>query len=146
VAAAEYLGDHYPTRNALIVGMQAVLDDLPFDPERTDEFEDAMEQRAFQIGSTAQRSKRDTNNGPDVLWSFAQHQNHLRHQPGHVAGCPGASVGNRKSDRRALSTVRDPSGQGPTARLVHEIASQDLVRRRRATRPHFHVARRHPRG
>jgi hypothetical protein len=34
----------------------------------------------------------------------------------------------RTDDRRAPSTVRDPSGQGPTARLVHEIASQDLVR------------------
>lgn len=68
-AAAEYLADRYSTRNDLIVGVDAVLDDLVLDPEHTAEFEDAMEQIAFHLGFTAQRPERDTNNGPDVLWS-----------------------------------------------------------------------------
>jgi hypothetical protein len=68
-AAAEYLAARYASRNDLIVGVQAVLDDLVFDPEHTDEFEDATEQLAAHLGFTAQRPERDTNNGPDVLWS-----------------------------------------------------------------------------
>lgn len=68
-AAAEYLAARYSSRNALIVGVQAVLDDLVLDPEHTAEFEDAMEHLAFHLGFTAQRPERDTNNGPDVLWS-----------------------------------------------------------------------------
>lgn len=68
-AAAGYLAGQYADRNVLIVGAQAVLDDLVFDPEHTDEFEDAMERLAADLGFTAQRPERDTNNGPDVLWS-----------------------------------------------------------------------------
>jgi hypothetical protein len=68
-AAAEYLAAHYADRNSLIVGVDAVLEDLVLDPERTSEFEDAMEQIAWHLGFTAQRPERDTGNGPDVLWS-----------------------------------------------------------------------------
>jgi hypothetical protein len=68
-AAAGYLAERYPDRNSLIVGVSALLDDLVFDPERTDEFENAMEQAACHLGFTAQRPERDTGNGPDVLWS-----------------------------------------------------------------------------
>jgi len=68
-AAAQYLAEQYPDRNSLIVGVQAVLDDLVLDPSHTSEFEDAMEQIAFHLGFTAQRPERDTGNGPDVLWS-----------------------------------------------------------------------------
>jgi hypothetical protein len=68
-AAAVYLAERYPDRNSLIVGVSALLDDLVFDPERTDEFENAMEQAACHLGFTAQRPERDTGNGPDVLWS-----------------------------------------------------------------------------
>jgi hypothetical protein len=69
MAAGEYLEGHYADRNELIVRVQTVLDDLVFDPERTDEFEDMMEQLAAKLGFTGQRPERDTNNGPDVLWS-----------------------------------------------------------------------------
>jgi hypothetical protein len=68
-AAAEYLAGRYRDRNSLIVGVDALLDDLVLDPLRTGEFEDAMEQIAFHLGFTAQRPERDNNNGPDVLWS-----------------------------------------------------------------------------
>ncbi len=68
-AAARYLAGRYPTRNVLIVGVDALLDDLVFDPQHTDEFEDALEELAFHLGFTAQRPERDTGNGPDVLWS-----------------------------------------------------------------------------
>src|SRR5262249_5673341 len=68
-AAAEYLTARYPDRNSLIVGVEALLDDLVLDPEHTDEFEDAIERVAFHLGFTAQRPGRDPTTGPDVLWS-----------------------------------------------------------------------------
>jgi hypothetical protein len=68
-AAVTYLAQRYPDRNALIVGVNALLEDLVFDPAHTAEFEDAMEGLAFHLGFTAQRPERDTGNGPDVLWS-----------------------------------------------------------------------------
>ena len=68
-AAAAELAARYPDRNSLIVGVEALLDDFVLDPERTNEFEDAMQQLAFHLGFTAQRPERDNNNGPDVLWS-----------------------------------------------------------------------------
>jgi len=68
--AARFLAASYGERNALIVGVNALLDDLIFDPEHTAEFEDAMERLAAHIGFTAQRPERDGGNGPDVLWSI----------------------------------------------------------------------------
>jgi hypothetical protein len=38
-------------------------------PRPSARFEDAVELLAFHLGFTAQRPERDTNNGPDVLWS-----------------------------------------------------------------------------
>src|ERR1017187_3043876 len=43
---------------------------------------------------------------------------------GHTRGCPGASVGNRNSDRRARSNNARPIGQGPSARLACGLTSQ----------------------
>jgi hypothetical protein len=69
-AAADYLRATYTERNALLVGLNALLDDLAFDPDRTDEFEDAMEKLGWHLGFTSQRPERDTKNGPDVLWAI----------------------------------------------------------------------------
>jgi hypothetical protein len=69
-AAADYLKATYSERNALLVGVNALLDDLQFDPERTDEFEDAMEKLGLHLGFASQRPERDDKNGPDVLWAI----------------------------------------------------------------------------
>jgi hypothetical protein len=73
-AAAAYLGSTYGDRNALLVGVNALLDDLVFDPEHTDAFEDAMETTGRLLGFAAQRPERDTGNGPDVLWAIGDHR------------------------------------------------------------------------
>lgn len=69
-AAARFLASTYGDRNALLVGVNALLDDLVFDPDHTAEFEDAMELLAPHLGLSAQRPERDTGNGPDVLWAL----------------------------------------------------------------------------
>jgi hypothetical protein len=68
-AAAEYLRAGYADRNALLVGVDALLDDLVLEPEHTDEFEDAVDSLALHLGFGSQRPERDIHNGPDVLWA-----------------------------------------------------------------------------
>ena len=50
------------------------MEDLEFDPERTDAFEDAMEELGNVLGFGSQRPERDTGNGPDVLWALGELQ------------------------------------------------------------------------
>jgi hypothetical protein len=69
-AAAATLASRYQDRNDLLVGVNAILDDLAFDPNRTDEFEDAFEIAGQLIGFATQRPERDTGTGPDVLWAI----------------------------------------------------------------------------
>ena len=54
---------------------------------------------------------------------------------GHTHGCPGASVGNRNSDRRAHSTVRDPSRSRPQRQTCMRAHVPERYRRRRAATP-----------
>src|SRR5262249_40427851 len=51
----------------------------------------------------------------DLFRPARRHQPASRPGPSLVAGCPGASVGNRKSDRRARSTMARPIKVGAPA-------------------------------
>ena len=64
----------YHDSNSLLVGVNAVLEDLVLDPDHTDEFESALEFLAGLLGLSAQRPERDTGNGPDVLWAVGPQQ------------------------------------------------------------------------
>ena len=59
----------------------------------------------------------------------------LRRRQGTCHGCPGASVGNRNSDRRARSTVRDPSRSRPRRQTCIRAHVPERCRRRRAATP-----------
>jgi hypothetical protein len=67
--AANFLGTEYAERNQFLVAINALLDDLVFDPLRTEEFESAFDRLATHLGLRGQRPERETGNGPDVLWS-----------------------------------------------------------------------------
>lgn len=67
-ALAEYLGGRFSAGNELVIALEALRSDLQFDPETTDEFENAMEELARWLGLQPQRPERDDGNGPDVLW------------------------------------------------------------------------------
>lgn len=66
--AAAYLAAAYAEPAALVIGVNAVLDGLVLDPERTDDFEQAMSDLGRHLGFNAQRPDREGGNGPDVLW------------------------------------------------------------------------------
>ena len=50
--------------------VRAILEDLEFNPDRTFEFEDAMEQLGALLGFASARPERDEGNGPDNLWAI----------------------------------------------------------------------------
>ena len=56
----------------MLLGMNALFDDLVFDSEHVSEFEDAVEALGAHLGYPSQRPERDSGNGPDVLWSVGQ--------------------------------------------------------------------------
>ncbi|MGV9267467.1 DEAD/DEAH box helicase [Kitasatospora sp. NPDC003701] len=69
VQAAEFLERTYRDRNELLLGIDALLADLGYDPKRVPAFEAALERLGLHLGFGAQRPERSTGNGPDVLWA-----------------------------------------------------------------------------
>jgi len=68
--AADMLAARYATGPALRLAAQAVADDLAFDPERTEEAEEALRQLADHLGLAGQRPEKEIGSGPDVLWAL----------------------------------------------------------------------------
>lgn len=68
--AASYLDSTYATGADLIVGINALLSDLDWDNDRTDEAEDAFAALALHLGLISQQPERDYGIGSDVLWAL----------------------------------------------------------------------------
>lgn len=68
----EFAANNYSSPAELRLGFQAVLDDLVFDPERTEAFEEAMRGLAEHIGLSSQRPEFELREGPDVLWALGE--------------------------------------------------------------------------
>jgi hypothetical protein len=69
VMAAAYLARTYANRNDLLVGIDVLVDELIYHPNRVPAFERALERLGRLLGFEAQRPERATGNGPDVLWA-----------------------------------------------------------------------------
>lgn len=67
--AARYLETTYSDRNRLLLGIDAMLGDLAYDPNRVPAFEAALERLGRHLGFEAQRPDKSTGNGPDVFWA-----------------------------------------------------------------------------
>lgn len=67
--ASSYLQARYPTGNELVIGLNALLDDLRWGG-KADAFEQAWSDLADHLGFSGQRPERDTGNGPDSLWAL----------------------------------------------------------------------------
>jgi hypothetical protein len=68
--AADLLAGRYATGAALRLAAQVISDDLAFDPERTDDAEEALRQLADHLGLAGQRPEKEIGSGPDVLWAL----------------------------------------------------------------------------
>jgi hypothetical protein len=69
-AASQFLSQQYSSGNELIIGSEALLEMLVFDPDATEQFEEGMLQLASHLGFKGQRPERDTGVGPDNLWAL----------------------------------------------------------------------------
>jgi hypothetical protein len=66
--AADFLSDRYGSGVELRLGLQSIANDLAFDPESTEEAEEALRQVALHIGIGGERPEKEWGSGPDVLW------------------------------------------------------------------------------
>lgn len=72
-AARDNLRSNYQTGDELILGGQALLDDLTWNPTRTDESEAALAELAELLGIASQRPEKEHGVGPDILWALGNH-------------------------------------------------------------------------
>lgn len=66
--AARFLSGRYGTGAEMVLGFEAVLNDLVWDNDRTDDTEAALSELASHLGIVSQRPERDYGIGCDVLW------------------------------------------------------------------------------
>ena len=68
-ASQNYLGTSFLESDDRILAAKAIVEDLVFDPERTEEFESALDQLGRMIGISTQRPEKLMGEGPDNLWA-----------------------------------------------------------------------------
>jgi hypothetical protein len=71
-AAAVYFANRYANGGRLRVGVEALIADLAWDPERTEEAEQAWSDLADHLGFSGQRPEKQIGRGCDVLWSDSE--------------------------------------------------------------------------
>jgi type III restriction/modification enzyme restriction subunit/RAD3-like DEAD/DEAH box helicase len=71
-AAVAYLTDRYTDGGRLRVEVEALIADLAWDPDRTEQAEQAWADLANHLGFSGQRPEKDIGAGPDVLWSDSE--------------------------------------------------------------------------
>ena len=64
-----FLQETYGTTNQMVVGVNAILEDLVFRPESFRAFEQAMKSVGEHLGFAAHRPEVEFGKGPDVLWA-----------------------------------------------------------------------------
>jgi hypothetical protein len=68
--AASFLGGRYSAGTDLVVEVDAVLADIDWDNERTDEAEAALYELGLHLGFASQQPEKAFGVGPDVLWAI----------------------------------------------------------------------------
>lgn len=71
--ATDYLKAQYSSANTLIVGFDALLADLEWDNDRTDDAELALANLGLHLGHSAQQPELEYGIGSDVLWAMGNH-------------------------------------------------------------------------
>jgi len=70
--AAEFLATRYDSGNDLLIGINAILDDLVYDPDpnRVNAFEQAVADLGEHLGFVTQRPEHEFKKGPDGIWAL----------------------------------------------------------------------------
>lgn len=117
--ASSWLQKEYASGNELLLGFEAVLQDLDWGP-RTAQFEQAMHDLALHIGHIGQRTEDMLGRGPDNLWALCDGSFYV------IEAKSGAASGHSvyKKDAEQLSNAMDwfrqqyPSSEA-TPVLIH---------------------------
>ncbi|MFI1241070.1 DEAD/DEAH box helicase family protein [Nocardia salmonicida] len=88
--------------SALLLGFEAILDDLDFDPARTDEFEAAFHQLGYILGLGSQRPELELAKGPDNLWALGGGRYWVIEAK---SGATSAKIGKRDAAQLAASKL-----------------------------------------
>jgi Helicase C-terminal domain/DEAD/DEAH box helicase len=70
LAATTALTHRYSSAPALLLDVESLLDGLQFDPDRTEDFEEAFFQLGLLLGIGSQRPEHEQGRGPDNLWAL----------------------------------------------------------------------------
>jgi hypothetical protein len=74
-AAAQFLTAEYADKAMnLVLGVRALVDEIQWDNERTNEAEDAMERLGLHLGFASTRPEKIYGTGPDNLWALSTDQ------------------------------------------------------------------------
>lgn len=74
-AAAEFLTAQYDDATALLLGVQALIEDVVWgDKDRSDDAERAWQQLGLHLGFTSTRPEKQYGTGPDNLWALSTAQ------------------------------------------------------------------------
>jgi len=86
MAAAEFLS-RFDTPHQMLIWAMELRDRLIFDPDRTDDFEKAVQEMGQALGFQSARPEKETGKGPDNLWALGP--NSLA-----VIECKSGAIGN----------------------------------------------------
>jgi hypothetical protein len=71
-AAAEFLSQEYDGGISLVLGVRALLDEIRWDEDLTDEAEAAIERLGRHLGFASERPEKRYGTGPDDLWALSR--------------------------------------------------------------------------
>lgn len=132
ISASTHLGDLYGNPAALRLGFEAVLEDLVFDPLRTDEFEHALHLLGHILGLASQRPEHEMGSGPDNLWALGANKFWVIEAK---SGATSKSIGKRDAGQLGQSLQWFTDRYNSEARAVPVMVHPEVQLYRDASAP-----------
>lgn len=95
-AAAEFLGGEYSDGMTLVLAVRAMLDEIQWDEERTEEAERAWQRLGAYLGFGSTRPEKLYGTGPDNLWALTPTQHAVTELK---TGCSTATIAKKDLDQ-----------------------------------------------
>jgi hypothetical protein len=126
-AAAEFLAGKYSDGISLVLGVRAMLDEIQWDEERTDDAERAWEQLGRDLGFASSRPERLYGTGPDNLWVLPSDRHAVTELK---TGCTTATIAKKDLDQLGGSVrwdLQQTPGVSPVPVMVHPSRTCDWL-------------------
>jgi hypothetical protein len=95
-AAATFLAEEYGDGISLVLGVRALLDEIQWDEERTEEAERAWERLGSHLGFVSTRPEKLYGAGPDNLWALSAERHAVTELK---TGCTGTVIAKKDLDQ-----------------------------------------------